>query len=379
MKTKTSKKIILFALVSLISTSLVFLPFKDAGANRSEELQQEIKQLEAQNSQSGNKVDALQSGAKNLQGAINNLQASIAGLHSEISANKAKSAQLKQDIKEAEIELERQKGVLGENIRAMYLEDDISTLEMLATSKDLGQFMDKQQYRNVVGDKIRGQLDLIEKLKQKLSDQRTEVELLIKKDEAMRQEIAAQKVEQNRLLALNQAQQAEFNQNIALNNKKIADFKEEQAKIAAAIARRSYAVAPVGYVSGGDVIGAVGSSGLSTAAHLHLEVRDGSGVTNPAPYIKHDPVPGSYVTQGWWAPWYLYASGHHPGIDYSRGNGAVHAIDSGNLYRGCSNQLLDTRNNEYGYVAVIEHPNGIKSVYAHMSGGPAACSYNTWR
>lgn len=72
-------------------------------------------------------------------------------------------------------------------------------------------------------------------------------------------------------------------------------------------------------------------------------------------------------------------AGYHTGVDYASSSGAaIYAIDGGQMYRGCSNQMLGTRNNDYGYVAIVEHSNGIKSVYAHMSGGPAACNYNTY-
>ena len=47
-----------------------------------------------------------------------------------------------------------------------------------------------------------------------------------------------------------------------------------------------YAVRQGDKVKQGDVIGYVGSSGLSTIAHLHYEVRKDGKPVNPQDYIK---------------------------------------------------------------------------------------------
>ena len=39
------------------------------------------------------------------------------------------------------------------------------------------------------------------------------------------------------------------------------------------------------HVNRGDVVGWVGSTGLSTSCHLHFEVRIGGSPVDPSPYI----------------------------------------------------------------------------------------------
>jgi septal ring factor EnvC (AmiA/AmiB activator) len=359
--------------VGVFFASLALMPLVQA-----DRYSDEIAELEQINDQQESHVHELLVLANGIEEAISELQAHINRLQVKIEENKARSAQLKVEIAEAEEELAYQKDVLGQNIKAMYLEGQISTLEMLATSKDLSQFVDKQQYRDVVKSKIKEQVDLITELRLKLQAQREEVEELIKQDQQLRAEVAEQKAEQNRLLSLNQAEQNAYNQKIAANNEKIKELRAAQAALYAALNSGRYKTAPAGPVNGGDIIGNVGNTGLSSGAHLHLEVRVGGGVTNPNPYIRHNPVRNSYVTQPYGWPDPIYISGYHPGIDYSYGDGAVRAIDGGMLYRGCSNDLLGTSNNAYGYVGIVEHPGGHISVYGHMAGGPPACDYNTY-
>ncbi len=204
--------------------SVLLVPFVNA-----DRFEQEITELKQDNAQSRSLVDQLTEEAKSLEDAINKMQAQIDALQAQIAANKNKSAELKVKIAEAEIELAHQKDVLGQNIKAMYLEGQISTLEMLATSKDLSQFVDKQQYRDVVKSKIKGQVDAITALRLELQAQKEEVERLIKEDNQLKTEIGKQQTERNRLLNLNQTEQNDFNQKIAQNNERIKDLRQQQA------------------------------------------------------------------------------------------------------------------------------------------------------
>lgn len=222
-KLKISHRLISATLVAVFAATVTVVPFA-----RADQFDQQINQLKAENAQKQQVVETLQVEAVSLQDTISKLQTQIDGLLAQIAANRAKNDDLQRQITEAEIELAKQKKLLGENIKAMYLEGDISTIEMLASSKDLSDFIDKQQYRDSVKDKIKQTLDKITALKAQLKAQKEEIERLLREQEALQQQIALQKAEQDRLLGLNQSQQATVNKEIKDNQSRIADLKRQQ-------------------------------------------------------------------------------------------------------------------------------------------------------
>jgi peptidoglycan DL-endopeptidase CwlO len=189
----------------------------------------QINQLQTENDKKKNEVQALQIEASSLQGAINALQAQISGLESQIQTNQNTRNSLQDQITKLEIRLEEQKDLLGENIKEMYLEGQISTLEMLASSRDLSEFVDKEQYRNSVKDKIKTTLEEINALNLQLKTQKNKIEKLLAEQEQLRGQIGAQKAEQDRLLGLNQGQRAAFEQQIQGNQDKINELKLQQS------------------------------------------------------------------------------------------------------------------------------------------------------
>ncbi|PID31827.1 hypothetical protein CR970_03615 [Candidatus Saccharibacteria bacterium] len=202
-----------------------------------DQYQEKIDALNQSNSQNIDNLAQLGAQADSYQDQINKLQAEINALQSQIQANQDKSTQLQQEIVQAEADLEQQREILGHSIKKMYVEGQISTIEMLASSKDLSEFVDKQQYRESVQNKIKTTVDAINELKIQLKAQRDEVEVLLKDLREMQSQLAGQQAEQNRLLSMNQAEQAVLDAQIKENKAKVADLRAQQAAAIAAAAR----------------------------------------------------------------------------------------------------------------------------------------------
>ncbi len=231
MKHPRTVKAQIYKRFGVIAIAALFSLNSFAGARLvgAQSLQQQINELQSQTNQAQSQVDALKIEAASYQDAINQLQAQINQYQTEINQRQAESEQIQAEIVVAEAELEKQKGLLGQNIKAMYLEGDISTIEMLATSKSLSDFFDKQQYREVVKNKIKTTVDKVTTLKAELQSKREQVQIIIKQQEQLRADAASQQAEQDRLLGFNRSQQADFNNLMKSNRDKINDLKRQQA------------------------------------------------------------------------------------------------------------------------------------------------------
>lgn len=196
---------------------------------RADQFDEKIQRLQDQNGDKQQAINQLEVQATSYQDAINKLEARIRNLRQQINEYQKQSDVLKKKIVKAEADLDKQKQILGQNIRAMYLEGQVSTLEMLASSKDLSDFLDKQEYRNAVQGKIRNTLDKITALKLQLRNQKQRVDQLLTERRDMSNQLSTNVNEQNRLLGLNTNQRDNYSKQIQDNLSKIAKLRAQQA------------------------------------------------------------------------------------------------------------------------------------------------------
>lgn len=189
----------------------------------------QISKLRQQNASSNAQKNNLQTQAGSISEQISSLQGEISAVEAQIQDNQAKDAKLKNDIAAAEAELVKQKAVLAENIKQVYVENGMSTLEMIASSKTLSEYVDRAQYRNSVQGHINTLVAQIEGTKKQLSEQQAQVAQLLTDQQNMQANLADKKAENSRLLSLNQQQQNQISSTVAANNKKITELQRLQA------------------------------------------------------------------------------------------------------------------------------------------------------
>lgn len=227
---KNSLKIILSNVTVIALASLFVISSAFPRITQANSISEQINALNQQNAANRAAVASLEEQAISYQDAINQLRGQINQLQAKINENISLQADLKQRIIEAEAELEKQKTLLGKNIRAMYLEGEISTLEMLASSNDLSEFLNKQEYRDAVQAKIKITLDKITALKLQLKTQKESVDALLAEQVTQQAQLADAKYKQDQLLAYNQHEQATYNQKTKDNQRKIDDLIAQQRR-----------------------------------------------------------------------------------------------------------------------------------------------------
>lgn len=223
--TRTSARTLLVGVVSLcLIISLAVPP-----AAQADRFEQQIQELQQQNEQTQAQVETLELQAASYEEAIAELQREIAAIETQIRINQQKQLDILAEMRKLEVELAKQRTVLGENIKAMYVGGEMTTIEMLATSKDLSEFIDRETYQGAVQRKIQDTMEQIEKLQIELNEKKAEVDTLLSEQRTQRATLDANRAQQNRLLAMNQQQQDAYTSQMKTNNKKIADLREQQA------------------------------------------------------------------------------------------------------------------------------------------------------
>jgi peptidoglycan hydrolase CwlO-like protein len=216
-------------------------------ADSSSSIQQQINNLNAQDSQTQQSINALQLQASSYSNAISQLQTQINDIEQAIAASTAEQTLLDQEIQADNVKIAQQKVILGEDIKAQYVDGNLTTIEMLATSKSLSDFVDTQVYQESVADQIQQTLTQISNLENQQKDQEQQVSQLLKTQQAQQQQLASSQAQQNQLLSLNQSQQSQYNQQIASNQAQISSLKAQQAAI-----NNQYAISVTVPPSGGS-------------------------------------------------------------------------------------------------------------------------------
>lgn len=212
-----------------------------------DQYQDQINSLTQQNAASRSALSELEAVAQSYADAIQKLQQQIDALQASINANLDLQAQLQKQIAEAQAEIDRQRAILAEDVKAMYVDGTPSSLEMLASSRDFSDYVDKQEYRSRVQTKLQDTLKKIAELQKQLQVQKAKVETLIKDMQIQQGQLNADRAKQWELLNLNEQQQASYDAQIKANNSKVAQLRAEQAA-----ANRRLSGGTAGGVTAGD-------------------------------------------------------------------------------------------------------------------------------
>jgi peptidoglycan hydrolase CwlO-like protein len=185
--------------------------------------------LQQQNSQNQSNLGQLQITAGSYQNAVNQLQSEITNLKQEINENYATQASLQQQIAQAQAELIQDKQILSSDIKAMYVDGQMTTVEELATSQNLSDFVNAETYRNAVSNKIQDTLNTITQLENQLQAHQAQVTAALAAQTVQQNKLSSDETQDSNLLAYNQQQQNQYNQQIQSNQ---AEITQLQAKIA---------------------------------------------------------------------------------------------------------------------------------------------------
>lgn len=207
----------------------------------------EIKALENQVADYNKRAGELAAQADTLQGKIAELQNQQAEIQAQIDLSSAQKAQLEQQIVEAENKIKAQAEILSKNLQDQYYSSQTSSLDILMNSDSVSDYVDRQTRQQSMSDQVTQSVNQIKQAKKDLEDKKTEVESVIIRQNAQKQDLENVKSEQQQLLDETQGQEDKYRELTDANNAKIAQLKKEQAE---EIARRQQSGSTIYYNNG---------------------------------------------------------------------------------------------------------------------------------
>lgn len=220
-KRTVSRSVIVGAAV-FMALQPVMPAFADKYDDQIRAIQQEISGYQSQSQQ-------LASQASTLQNAVSQLDAQKAVIQAQVDLSQTQYNQLTQQIADEQSKLEKQQSLLGSTLTQLYADNDTSSIEILASSKSIGDFLDKQQYRSTVRSQVLQTIKNIQSLKKELAAKQAEVQVVLANQTAQRDLLAQKEQEQADLLAQTQGQEAAYQQLIGTKNSQIASLQAQKS------------------------------------------------------------------------------------------------------------------------------------------------------
>ena len=312
--------------------------------------QQKINKLKAEKSQQEEYVAALQGKISLLQDKLDNLESQRDSLQAEIDAIQEKIEKTAADIEETQNKIDEKKAEIKEiydlycqRLRAMYISGNVTTLEVILDSGwDMSSILTRAEMvksvsaqDNATLEELMNKMQEIEKERQALAQkkieldedkktldvQKAELQSSIDEISSSKSELDAEIAECNAAIRKLDSQTSEIRETIDTDQKRIREIENE-------------------------IKGAANASAPSGSYN------PGSGrLSYPTSYRK---ISAGYPN---------YKSGaYHGGIDFECPTGSpVYAADSGYV------SIAKTLNYSYGYYILINHGNGLSTLYAHNS------------
>lgn len=317
--------------------------------NQLDSIQQQVNQQNAAKADAETVIGSVSEQLRQIEEQLRQATAELGTIKEQRVAVENDITLNERQLAEAQKRLEGRESVFYKRVRDIYINGRLSYLDVVIGSKDFSDFANRLEVLKRIIDsditltnEIKKERAEIEAHKQKLEADRAKLVELEKAALAKQAEIEQKKAERNVVLQKAQNDRATAMQAIEELNASSAQvsamLKERQAARAAAAAQAAAAAAQS---SGGQ-----GSSDNWVQGTGQLGWPVSGEITSPYGYRVH-PIWGTTI--------------YHSGIDIGVDEGTpVHAADGGVV-------VWSGWMGGYGYAVVIDHGNGLSTLYGHNS------------
>ncbi|MDB5176784.1 MAG: exported protein of unknown function [Candidatus Saccharibacteria bacterium] len=235
--------LISFAVLISVSTPIAYVQRVMA-----DKWDDQISSLRAQANQYQAQANELRAHGDTLQQKLDEINAQKSALESNIALNQAKYDKLQSDIAANQLKLEQTQDALGDMLANLYVDNKISSLELLASSQNIGDFVDKQEYRSTVRDQLSTAIAAVKKLKAQLESDKKDTEKILADLKLQNDQLAAIQAEQQNLVNQTRGEEAAYQGLVASAKSQMESISSQQQAYYQSLLR-----------SGGGNAGVVGS------------------------------------------------------------------------------------------------------------------------
>jgi surface antigen/peptidoglycan hydrolase CwlO-like protein len=207
-------------------------------AVKADKYDDQIRALQAEIDQYQATSQKLKETSKGLEKELSQLAIEKRVIQGQINIAQVQHDKLQKDIEETQVKINNNKDALGSIIADMYIDDDISPLEMLASSKNVGDYIDKSSYQSSISETLQKTIATIKQLRKDLEKQQADVKRVLGEQELAKKALVDKETERQRLLDQTKNQENTYEQLTQEREKQKGELhKQQQAAIEAAMRR----------------------------------------------------------------------------------------------------------------------------------------------
>ena len=309
----------------------------------------QIKQLEAEIAEYKNKLVDVGNQKKSLQGAVQSLDLTRAKLAADTKLTQVKILRatdsitsLSTNIVSKQDHIDQDKRLIGDIIHKIDQADSNTMFERMLGSETISVFIQDSEDLGRLQTSIRSGITSLERLRNDLGNQRSDVQKQQKQLIGLKTQLADQKQladeqrrEQAQLLVETRNQESNYTKLLADKQKRKKQFEKEiddfEAQLRAVIDPNSFP-----------------KPGTKVLIYPLDDVRITQKFGKTADSVR------------------LYAAGTHNGMDFAASPGTPLKAAADGIVAGTGNTDDACRGASYGRWVMIRHPNGLATLYGHM-------------
>jgi len=328
-----------------------------SGAVTIDEAQKKADELQSQKSAAQAEKDTLAAKLNSIIDQMNKTQEELSAKETEIST-------AEEELVQAKVDEDDQYNSMKKRIKFMYEGGNTQFLEILMSSSNIGDLLNKAEYVSKLSSYDRDMLVAFQETVKAVEEKEAKLKDEYEKLNTLQTSLVSQQTEAQTLISSKEAQIAEIQDQITDNANLLAELKakaeeakrlqEEQAAAAAAAAAAAKKNNSTSSSNGSSSSGSSSSGSSSSRPASSGNVVSGSG------YFTH-PCPGMTYQSSYFGEVRSFDPRPHKGNDYAAPTGTpTYAAAAGTV-------ITAGWSNSAGNWVVISHGNGLVTKYMHHS------------